>query len=118
MSGHLLGHQRLLWSLAGHQVSLLATPVHSMSDDQEQTWQVEASPTPARPPAQTPLLSRFLGAGAPSPAISLRNLGRGVRGTPRTPYPVRFRVEEGGDAESSGRIEEEAAESAEEGLEP
>uniref|UniRef100_H0VYR3 Bestrophin n=1 Tax=Cavia porcellus TaxID=10141 RepID=H0VYR3_CAVPO len=89
-----------------------------MSDDQEQTWQVEASPTPARPPAQTPLLSRFLGAGAPSPAISLRNLGRGVRGTPRTPYPVRFRVEEGGDAESSGRIEEEAAESAEEGLEP
>ncbi|XP_028345230.1 bestrophin-4 [Physeter macrocephalus] len=81
-----------------------------ISDDPEQSLQVEASPGPARPvtAAQTPLLSRFLGVGAPSPAISLRNFGR-VRGAPRTPHLLRFRAEEGGDLEAADRIEEEEA---------
>ncbi|KAM6174079.1 bestrophin-4 [Erethizon dorsatum] len=82
-----------------------------MSDDPEQSVQVEASPAPARSAAQTPLLGRLLGAGAPSPAIGLRNLGRAR--APRTPHLLRFRAEEGGDAEPAGRIEEEAAEAAE-----
>nr|XP_023410420.1 bestrophin-4 [Loxodonta africana] len=89
-----------------------------MSDDPEQSLQVEASPGLARRPgAQTPLLGRFLGAGAPSPAISLRNFGR-PRGPPRTPHVLRFRVEEGGDPEAADRIEEETAESADKALEP
>ncbi|XP_070259363.1 bestrophin-4 [Myotis yumanensis] len=71
-----------------------------MSDDPERSLQVEATPALARqvPAAQTPLLSRFLGAGAPSPAISLRNFGW-TRGPPRTPYLLRSRAEEGGDPE-------------------
>ncbi|XP_049735060.1 bestrophin-4 [Elephas maximus indicus] len=89
-----------------------------MSDDPEQSLQVEASPgLGRRPGAQTPLLGRFLGAGAPSPAISLRNFGR-PRGPPRTPHVLRFRVEEGGDPEAADRIEEETAESADKALEP
>ncbi|XP_032458305.1 bestrophin-4 [Phocoena sinus] len=81
-----------------------------ISDDPEQSLQVEASPGPARPvtAAQTPLLGRFLGVGAPSPAISLRNFGR-IRGAPRTPHLLRFRAEEGGDLEAAGRIEEEGS---------
>uniref|UniRef100_A0A8C5ZZ35 Bestrophin n=1 Tax=Marmota marmota marmota TaxID=9994 RepID=A0A8C5ZZ35_MARMA len=88
-----------------------------MSDDPEQSLQVEASPGSARPSpaAQTPLLSRFLGAGAPSPAISLRNFGR-VRGAPRTPHLLRVRTEEGADPEAAGCIEEEAMELGEEAL--
>ncbi|XP_058899539.1 LOW QUALITY PROTEIN: bestrophin-4 [Kogia breviceps] len=89
-----------------------------ISDDPEQSLQVEASPGPARPvtAAQTPLLSRFLGVGAPSPAISLRNFGR-VRGAPRTPHLLRFRAEEGGDLEAADRIEEESG-SGDEAQEP
>lgn len=88
-----------------------------MSDDPEQSLQVEASPGPARPvTAQTPLLGRFLGVGAPSPAISLRNFGR-VR-APRTPHLLRFRAEEGGDVEAADRIEEEASGSGDETQEP
>ncbi|XP_024618696.1 bestrophin-4 [Neophocaena asiaeorientalis asiaeorientalis] len=81
-----------------------------ISDDPEQSLQVEASPGPARPvtAAQTPLLGRFLGVGAPSPAISLRNFGR-IRGAPRTPHLLRFRAEEGGDLEAADRIEEEGS---------
>uniref|UniRef100_A0A8D0ZKE7 Bestrophin n=1 Tax=Sus scrofa TaxID=9823 RepID=A0A8D0ZKE7_PIG len=90
-----------------------------MSDDPEQSLQVEASPGPARPvtAAQTPLLGRFLGAGAPSPAVSLRNFGR-VRGTPWTPHLLRFRAEDGGDLEAADRIEEEASGSGDEAQEP
>ncbi|XP_071073592.1 bestrophin-4 isoform X2 [Dasypus novemcinctus] len=90
-----------------------------MSDDPELSLQVEASPGSAQqlPAAQTPLLGRFLGAGAPSPAISLRNFGR-ARGPPRTPHLLRFRAEEGGDPETADRIEEEAAGSGDEVLEP
>eukprot|EP00069_Balaena_mysticetus_P008608 bmy_19780T0 len=90
-----------------------------VSDDPDQSLQVEASPGPARPvtAAQTPLLSRFLGVGAPSPAISLRNFGR-VRGAPRTPHLLRFRAEEGGDLEAADRIEEEALGSGDEAQEP
>lgn len=88
-----------------------------MSDDPEQSLQVEASPGPARPvTAQTPLLGRFLGVGAPSPAISLRNFGR-VR-APRTPHLLRFRAEEGGDIEAADRIEEEASGSGDETQQP
>ena len=94
-------------------------PACSVSDDPEQSLQVETSPGPARPvtAAQTPLLSRFLGVGAPSPAISLRNFGR-VRGAPRTPHLLRFRAEEGGDLEATDRIEEEALGSGDEAQEP
>ncbi|KAJ8779530.1 hypothetical protein J1605_012414 [Eschrichtius robustus] len=90
-----------------------------VSDDPEQSLQVETSPGPARPvtAAQTPLLSRFLGVGAPSPAISLRSFGR-VRGAPRTPHLLRFRAEEGGDLEAADRIEEEALGSGDEAQEP
>ncbi|TEA37091.1 hypothetical protein DBR06_SOUSAS210259 [Sousa chinensis] len=90
-----------------------------ISDDPEQSLQVETSPGPARPvtAAQTPLLSRFLGVGAPSPAISLRNFGR-IRGAPRTPHLLRFRAEEGGDLEAADRIEEEASGSGDEAQEP
>lgn len=94
-------------------------PARSVSDDPEQNLQVEASPGLARsvPAAQTPLLGRFLAAGAPSPAISLRTFGR-ARGPPRTPHLLRFRAEEGGDPEVADRIEEAAAGSADEAQEP
>ncbi|XP_032744351.1 bestrophin-4 [Rattus rattus] len=50
-----------------------------MSDDPEQSLQVEASrrfdlPAPVTQTSQTPLLGRFLAARAPSPAVSLQNL--------------------------------------------
>lgn len=47
-----------------------------MSDDPEQNQQVDASPSMNR--IQTPLLSRFYAAAA-SPAISLKNFGKGNR---------------------------------------
>ncbi|XP_036112657.1 bestrophin-4 [Molossus molossus] len=80
-----------------------------MSDDPEQSLQVEVAPGLARPvpAAQTPLLSRVLGAGAPSPAVSLRNFGC-ARGPPRTPRPLRSQAEEGGDTEAADCIEEVA----------
>lgn len=87
----------------------------SMSDDPEQHLQLEASPKSDLPATQTPLLGRFLGAGALSPAISLRNFGR-ARGTPRTSHPLCLRTESGGE-EAASRIEE-AAESGVEALEP
>ncbi|XP_006993541.1 bestrophin-4 [Peromyscus maniculatus bairdii] len=88
-----------------------------MSDDPEQCLQVEASPRSDLPATatQTPLLGRFLGSGALSPAISLRNLGR-ARGAPRTPHLLRFRTELGGE-EAASRIDE-AEESGDEALEP
>lgn len=88
-----------------------------MSDDPEQCLQVEASPRsdlPA-PSTQTPMLGRFLGTGALSPAISLRNFGR-ARGAPRTPHLLRLRTELGGE-EAASRIDE-AEESGDEALEP
>ncbi|KAM6217659.1 bestrophin-4 [Rhynchocyon petersi] len=91
-----------------------------MSDEQDQSMQVEASPgSVQRPSTQTPLLSRFLGAGAPSPAISLRNFGRS-RAVPRTPHLLRFRDVEVGDSEAVDCIEEEeaATESVDKALEP
>ncbi|XP_027979181.1 bestrophin-4 [Eumetopias jubatus] len=90
-----------------------------MSDDPEQSVQVEASPRSARPlPAtQTPLLGRFLAAGAPSPAISLRTFGR-VRGTPWAPHVLRLRAEESGDPEAADRIEEASVRSEDEAGEP
>ncbi|KAM7099303.1 bestrophin-4 isoform 5-T5 [Molossus nigricans] len=80
-----------------------------VSDDPEQSLQVEVAPGLARPvpAAQTPLLSRVLGAGAPSPAVSLRNFGC-ARGPPRTPRPLRSQAEEGGDPEAADCIEEVA----------
>lgn len=64
-----------------------------MSDDPEQSRQVQASPesAPPGPAAQTPLLSRFSGA----------------QGPPRTPHLLRFRAEEDGDPEAADCIEEE-----------
>ncbi|XP_047583322.1 bestrophin-4 [Lutra lutra] len=89
-----------------------------MSDDPEQNMKVEASPAAARPlPAQTPLLGHFLGAGAPSPAISLRTFGR-MRGAPRTPHLLRFRAEESGEPEATDRIEEASVGSEDETREP
>lgn len=89
-----------------------------MSDDPEQNMKVEASPAAARPlPAQTPLLGHFLGAGAPSPAISLRTFGR-MRGAPRTPHLLRFRAEESGEPEAADRIEEASVASEDETREP
>lgn len=83
-----------------------------MSEDPEQSHQVEASP--ALPRAHTPLLSRFLGA-APSPAISLKNFGKTARGHPHllrrwgdsSPSP---RTARGDDPEAVARIEEEETE--------
>ncbi|CAK7305764.1 bestrophin-4 [Vulpes vulpes] len=90
-----------------------------VSDDPEQSMQVEASPGSARPlpAAQTPLLGRLLAAGAPSPAISLRTFGR-ARGAPRTPHLLRFRAEESGDLEAADRIEEASVGSEEAAREP
>lgn len=88
-----------------------------MSDDPEQRLQVEVALKSdlAAPATQTPLLGRFLGVGAPSPAVSLRNFGRAR--VPRTPHLLRFRTESPGGEEAAGRIEE-AEESGEEALEP
>uniref|UniRef100_A0A8C8SRF7 Bestrophin homolog n=1 Tax=Pelusios castaneus TaxID=367368 RepID=A0A8C8SRF7_9SAUR len=90
-----------------------------MSEDPEQSQQVEASP--ALPRMHTPLLSRFLSAAA-SPAISLKNFGKGSRAHP---HLLRLRGEgafpspgprHGEDPEAVGRIEEETTE--EEASEP
>ncbi|KAG8507600.1 Bestrophin-4 [Galemys pyrenaicus] len=88
-----------------------------MNDDPELSLQASPGLPRTVTAAQTPLLGRFLGAGAPSPAISLRNFGR-ARGAPRTPHLLRFRAEEGGDPEAADRIEEETAESEDETREP
>lgn len=105
--------------VAPRQARSARPPARSVSDDPEQSVQVEASPGPARPlpAAQTPLLGRFLAAGAPSPAISLRTFGR-ARGAPRTPHVLRFRAEESGDPEAADRIEEASVGSEDEAGEP
>ncbi|XP_075280170.1 bestrophin-4 [Opisthocomus hoazin] len=83
-----------------------------MCDDAEQSQPAEALPTMSR--IQTPLLSRFFTAA--SPAISIKNFGRGGRGHPHlqrpradggfpSPYPNRSE-----DPESVARIEEEETE--------
>ncbi|KAM9239228.1 bestrophin-4 [Leptosomus discolor] len=81
-------------------------------EDVEQSQLMEASPSVPR--TQTPLLSRFF--TATSPAISIKNFGRGSRGHPHlwhprvdsgfpSPYPNRSE-----DPESVARIEEEETE--------
>uniref|UniRef100_A0A8C0AQ05 Bestrophin homolog n=1 Tax=Buteo japonicus TaxID=224669 RepID=A0A8C0AQ05_9AVES len=86
-----------------------------MCEDAEQSQPAEASPS--LPRIQTPLLSRFF--AAPSPAISIKNFGRGSRGHPHlrrpradgsfpSPYPNRSE-----DPESVARIEEEEMEDEE-----
>ncbi|XP_061488811.1 bestrophin-4 isoform X1 [Rhineura floridana] len=84
-----------------------------MSDDPEQNQQVEASPSTSR--IQTPLLNRFLSAAA-SPAVSLKNFGKGSRihhpqllrlrtdSTFPSSSPSFYRKE---DPEAVGRIDEE-----------
>ncbi|XP_053100018.1 bestrophin-4 [Hemicordylus capensis] len=90
-----------------------------MSDDPEQSQQVEASPSMSR--IQTPLLNRFLTAAA-SPAVSLKNFGKGTRihhpqllrlrneGTFPSSSPSFFHRE---DPEAVGRIDEEEREDEE-----
>ncbi|XP_028589452.2 bestrophin-4 [Podarcis muralis] len=90
-----------------------------MSDDPEQSQQVEASPSMSR--IQTPLLNRFLTAAA-SPAVSLKNFGKGSRiqhpqllrlrteGTFPSSSPSFYRRE---DPEAVGRIDEEDMEDGE-----
>lgn len=89
-----------------------------MSDDPEQNLQTDASPNMNR--IQTPLLNRFLTAAA-SPAVSLKNFGKGSRihhqlrraraeGTFPSSSPNFYRRE---DPESAGRIEEEETEDEE-----
>nr|XP_060629396.1 bestrophin-4 [Anolis sagrei ordinatus] len=93
-----------------------------MSDDPEQSQQVEASPSMSR--IQTPLLNRFLTAAA-SPAVSLKNFGKSGRiqhaqllrlrnenSLPPT-SPSFYRRE---DPEMVGRIDEEEMEDEEIGL--
>ncbi|NXL10600.1 BEST4 protein, partial [Mesembrinibis cayennensis] len=86
-----------------------------MCEDAEQSQPAEASPSVQR--IQTPLLSRFFTAA--SPAISIKNFGRGSRGHPHlrrprvdsgfpSPYPNRSE-----DPESVARIEEEETEDEE-----
>lgn len=86
-----------------------------MCEDAEQSQPAEASPS--LPRIQTPLLSRFFAAA--SPAISIKNFGRGSRGHPHlrrpradgsfpSPYPNRSE-----DPESVARIEEEEMEDEE-----
>ncbi|XP_010186632.1 PREDICTED: LOW QUALITY PROTEIN: bestrophin-4-like [Mesitornis unicolor] len=82
-----------------------------MCEDAEQSQAMEASPSTSR--IQTPLLSRFFTAA--SPAVSIRNFGRGSRGHPHlrhsgfpSPYPNRSE-----DPESVARIEEEETEDEE-----
>ncbi|KAI6063958.1 Bestrophin-like protein [Aix galericulata] len=83
-----------------------------MCEDAEQSQLVEASPS--MPRIQTPLLGRFLAAA--SPAISIKNFGRGGRATPHlrrargdgafpSPHPE--------DPEAVDRIEEEETEDEE-----
>ncbi|XP_060087716.1 bestrophin-4 isoform X4 [Heteronotia binoei] len=89
-----------------------------MSDDPELNQQKDASPNMTR--IQTPLLNRFLTAAA-SPAVSLKNFGKGSRihhqllraraeGTFPSSSPSFYRKE---DPESVGRIEEEETEDEE-----
>lgn len=89
-----------------------------MSDDPEQNQQTDGSPNMTR--IQTPLLNRFLTAAA-SPAVSLKNFGKGKRmhhqllrakaeGTFPSSSPNFYRRE---DPESVGRIEEEETEDEE-----
>ncbi|NWS71880.1 BEST4 protein, partial [Crotophaga sulcirostris] len=86
-----------------------------MCEDTEQSQLAEASPS--MPRIQTPLLSRFFAAA--SPAISIKNFGRGSRGHPHlrrpradggfpSPYPSRSE-----DPELVARIEEEEKEDEE-----
>jgi len=93
-------------------VSITPPCSRSMCDDAEQSQPAEALPTMSR--IQTPLLSRFFTAA--SPAISIKNFGRGGRGHPHlqrpradggfpSPYPNRSE-----DPESVARIEEEETE--------
>ncbi|NXX21134.1 BEST4 protein, partial [Podargus strigoides] len=86
-----------------------------MCDEVEQSQPVEASPS--MPRIQTPLLSRFFAAA--SPAISIKNFGRGSRGHPHLRRP---RVDGGfpspypnctEDPELVARIEEEETEDEE-----
>ncbi|XP_005437473.1 bestrophin-4 [Falco cherrug] len=88
-----------------------------MCEDVEQSQLAEASPS--MPRIQTPLLSRFFAAA--SPAISIKNFGRGSRGHPHLrrpwadggfPSPCPNRSE---DPESVSRIEEEEMEDEESG---
>nr|XP_056700026.1 bestrophin-4 [Euleptes europaea] len=91
-----------------------------MSNDPEQSQQVDASPN--MPRIQTPLLNRFLTAAA-SPAVSLKNFGKGSRnqqllraraeGTFPSSSPSFYRRE---DPEAVGRIEEEEMENEETSL--
>ncbi|XP_066482489.1 bestrophin-4 isoform X2 [Tiliqua scincoides] len=84
-----------------------------MSDDPEQSQQVDASPNMTR--IQTPLLNRFLTAAA-SPAVSLKNFGKGrllrlrTEGTFPTASPSFYRRE---DIEAVERIDEEEIEGEE-----
>ncbi|XP_013917384.1 PREDICTED: bestrophin-4 isoform X2 [Thamnophis sirtalis] len=93
-----------------------------MSDDPEQNQQVDASPSMNR--IQTPLLSRFYAAAA-SPAISLKNFGKGNR----ISHPQLLRLRSEGifpsaspnfnrreDPEAVGRIDEEETEDEETGI--
>ncbi|NWX44896.1 BEST4 protein, partial [Steatornis caripensis] len=86
-----------------------------MCEDTEQSQAAEVSPSVPR--IQTPLLSRFFTAA--SPAISIKNFGRGSRGHPHlrrpradggfpSPYPNRSE-----DPESVARIDEEEMEDVE-----
>lgn len=89
-----------------------------MSDDPEQSLQVEAAPGLSRRvlAAQTPPLSRFLSVGEHFPAVTLGTSG-GTRGAPPTPLLLRFRVEEGGDPDAMG-VEEGTAGSGDQAPEP
>ncbi|XP_065602446.1 bestrophin-4 [Cyrtonyx montezumae] len=80
-----------------------------MTEDMEQTQPVEASPNMAR--MQTPLLSRFLAAA--SPAISIKNFGRGGRATPHLRRAWGDSTAHCEDPEAVGRIEEEETEDEE-----
>ncbi|XP_070601884.1 bestrophin-4 [Erythrolamprus reginae] len=93
-----------------------------MSDDPEQNQQVDASPSMSR--IQTPLLNRFYAAAA-SPAISLKNFGKGNR----ISHPQLLRLRSEGifpsaspnfnrreDPEAVGRIDEEETEDEETGI--
>lgn len=81
----------------------------SMTEDMEQSQTVEASPNMAR--TQTPLLSRFLAAA--SPAISIKNFGRGGRATPHLRRARGDSTAHSEDPEAVGRIEEEETEDEE-----
>lgn len=98
------------WGRVAVPITLLYSP--SMCEDAEQSQLVEASPS--MPRIQTPLLGRFLAAA--SPAISIKNFGRGGRATPHlrrargdgafpSPHPE--------DPEAVDRIEEEETEDEE-----